>query len=881
MPASTPRRASRSWLIALALAASMAGPAHAQVPDDALELLVDVRIENGPTALTFARERTGTALLAVQQVLTLAEIRIGHVVQDTLLAFTLEPAGTAVEIRTDRMVVVRDGQEAPIPARAAHWEDDLLFVEAGLLATLLGGRATVNIPELSIVLRQADVPVVHRLARERRRATLATAGPDETTTAWDVDSDPALLGGAVLDWTVNATTSSPADSAFRIDNGFAEFTLGLDVFGGNALVQHSRQWARGADGSASATLASWVRAWPTNRWLRQARVGDVLGTGPRPRFARGVALTNVPFIRPADFTLTDLTGTLEPGWDLELYRGGMLVNAGRSGPDGRYAFSLPIRYGSNPVEVVAYGPHGEVRRFQRTFEVPFERLSAGLVEYGVSAAQCRFAACDGTANADVRWGATRQLTLRGGADYYWSDTLVARGYPYAGAVFQATRSLALSADAVLNAEYGGRVSLAPSPNFQLSGGHRRLVADSADYVAGLGSTGNQTDANLFFRPPGFAERLFFRVSGVRSTNQATTISRAQATGSVQARAGRLDAGVIVTRSSVRTNPDSTTTVTLLRAGATLTPGTYVSLLHQTILRGDVTWETGGGLDLVSAVLSRRFANHFYLEGGGGWDRFRGGFLELAFRADLAVGRFSTQNRLAREEFGVGDSTQSLWTSRGLQRAEGSVLFGRMGRPVSFANGRSVGRSGVAGTVFLDLDGDGVYDADEPPVPGARLRVGPWYVLADESGGFATWDLVPFETLDITVDAASGPNAQWTPAATRYVVRPDPNRFQRVNIPYVQTAEAMGELRLLPDNLALAGVVVVFEPEDGSEPSVARTFSDGVFYLMGLRPGVYRVTVSPSQQAQLGLDVEDTLIEVVAGQTTMVEGIVLWATRRPD
>jgi hypothetical protein len=46
------------------------------------------------------------------------------------------------------------------------------------------------------------------------------------------------------------------------------------------------------------------------------------------------------------------------------------------GDDGRYAFQVPLVYGTNPVEVIGYGPTGEVRRFGRTFEVPFERLPA-------------------------------------------------------------------------------------------------------------------------------------------------------------------------------------------------------------------------------------------------------------------------------------------------------------------------------------------------------------------------------------------------------------------------------------------------------------------------------------------------------------------------
>ena len=168
----------------------------------------------------------------------------------------------------------------------------------------------------------------------------------------------------------------------------------------------------------------------------------------------------------------------------------------------------------------------------------------------------------------------------------------------------------------------------------------------------------------------------------------------------------------------------------------------------------------------------------------------------------------------------------------------------------------------------------IYDPGEPPVPGARLRIGPWYVYADEEGEYATWDLVPFEALTVWVDPASGTDAQWTPAATQYVVRPDPNRFEPVNIPFVQTAEVMGEVRLFPADTPMPGIDVLLVPDDGSDPYTVSTFSDGVFYVMGIRPGQYRVTVSQQTQDAYGVVSEDVVFAVDTGTTSVVEGIVL-------
>jgi len=45
---------------------------------------------------------------------------------------------------------------------------------------------------------------------------------------------------------------------------------------------------------------------------------------------------------------------------------------------------LPVRYGENPVDFVAYGPFGEIREFNRTYRVLGELLPAGRFEYGLS-----------------------------------------------------------------------------------------------------------------------------------------------------------------------------------------------------------------------------------------------------------------------------------------------------------------------------------------------------------------------------------------------------------------------------------------------------------------------------------------------------------------
>src|SRR5437879_13582860 len=92
------------------------------------------------------------------------------------------------------------------------------------------------------------------------------------------------------------------------------------------------------------------------------------------RSQRGFFITNAPYLRPSLLGATRYDGQLDPGWTVEAYRGGDLVALDSTDRRGRFAVALPVRYGENPVDFVAYGPLGEVREFNRTYRVLSELL---------------------------------------------------------------------------------------------------------------------------------------------------------------------------------------------------------------------------------------------------------------------------------------------------------------------------------------------------------------------------------------------------------------------------------------------------------------------------------------------------------------------------
>ena len=106
--------------------------------------------------------------------------------------------------------------------------------------------------------------------------------------------------------------------------------------------------------------------------------GNLAGAGG---IGRGAFVSNRPLERPTSFGKTVLRGALPIGWDAELYRNGQLLAFQSDTPDGRYEFDVDLVYGSNDLEVVLYGPQGQVRRESQSIPIGYSAIAPGKLEY--------------------------------------------------------------------------------------------------------------------------------------------------------------------------------------------------------------------------------------------------------------------------------------------------------------------------------------------------------------------------------------------------------------------------------------------------------------------------------------------------------------------
>lgn len=797
--------------------------------------LVELRL--GPFATRTARGymRHGELLVQLEAVGDLLELPYG----DSGARFTLTLPGGRGTLSADALsldVTTPRGttRDALMLADQRH------YVPLSLVSEALGVEARFD-PEqqLVMVLPSSDLPAVRRVRRERARQQVS----DEATRREPALSQAALVGkgwnGLTMDYDVSASSLEPNkvtaydfDVASRLMDGTVSF--GVRGTGQRGSTQ--------VDGS-------WTRIWQDGTWLRQMRLGDGAGSGPRPALSRGLLLTNAPPYRPLVVEALPFAGSLEPGWSVEAYRNGQLVAFDSTGVAGRYEITLPIHYGENPVDFVAYGPLGEVRTFNRTFRALPNMLPSGSTEYAVSGGACRYD-CASRGNGDLRVGVSRRITARGGLDFerregndYWT--------PYLGLVSTPFNAVGLELETVRNGFDRGTVRYEPNPGV-------RTTFDFVKYsdqapLRRLGAPGRESDIRFSGR---FSKRR--DGSGLALETAAARFNddngrRTEARIGISAQQDN-----ILLRPYVRTARNeylgNNRRESFAGTELTLLPRPSLgSLFGSMWLRAEGEIGTDGKPELASITAMRSLITRVRVEGGYRWQRSsRGSTIWLGIVSELSVVRYS-----ARAMSVIGGDNDRVDQSIG-----GSVVWDKYGDRFLFSAEPATDRTGVTGTVYLDVNADGRRQRGEPTLSGMRVLTPGHAILTDSLGRFQMWGLQAFEPVRFSVDTASLPDPHYIPSRAGVMVTPELGQLSVIEMPIDVGAILQGRLDLAPDAPPLNGSLrLILTSKETGEVRSVETFQDGSFYIMGVRPGDYRLTVDPEMLRIAGLTSEPIDVDV--------------------
>jgi hypothetical protein len=562
---------------------------------------------------------------------------------------------------------------------------------------------------------------------------------------------------------------------------------------------------------------------------------------------RGAFVSNRPLERATSFGKTVLRGALPLGWDAELYRNGQLLAFQSETADGRYEFNVDLVYGNNNLEVVLYGPQGQIRRESQSIPIGFAAVPQGKLEYWAGVIQrnrdmISFHDPPGTLDTGWQYGFGMQYGLDD------RTVLGASGH-----------SLFLDGKRRNYAELDVQRALGPVL-FDLTAA-QEMGAGRAYKATALGRIGKvNVSAESFFLDGKFKsgmvgqqERSHHNVlieailgSGRRSVPVGVGFSRSTLSDGRKVNDWLARASLVLPHVSL-TGILSEEQVT---GGTTDNEGLSFGLLANTrilgfFLRADATWGLSGtrrGFRDARLTLEKSLDERSDL-------RFEVRHERLRRLTTFEAGYVRQFRQLALRVSGTANSRGGIGANLGVSFSFGPNPFGR---GVRFSNAKLAQHGEAAVSVFLDENGDGIRSPNEKPLAGVGLTAGQFgsSELTDKQGHAVIEDLNPYQKVLIGVDESSLPDPFLVPVKKGIVITPRAGVAAKLEIPIAPTGDVEGEIHGFEDT-PRSGVEIQLLDSDGKVAASALSEYDGYFLIERVPYGTYRMQISDGAARALG------------------------------
>ena len=554
---------------------------------------------------------------------------------------------------------------------------------------------------------------------------------------------------------------------------------------------------------------------------------------------RGLFVSNQPLGHRARFSETSLRGVLPTGWDAELYRNGQLIAYQSDTGDGRYEFlQIDLYYGRNDLEVVLYGPQGQVRREKISHPVGLDNIEPGKTYYWAGILQDERDFIDLKPDRylgphEWRWGAG----IERGLDRKTSVALGLQSFRHEGQrrdFLETTlwRTLGPAMVELAGAHQfgaGGVVQVnalghAGGFNFGLHAAKALGRFESELIVGGLRHEfGGQLDTTFRLGRRAVPIQLAGRRSELRDGTKVDNLQiRTAITTRILAISAEFD-------HESREQGGSEYERNQLRLLAN-------SRMFGLRLRGNAAFDLSGrdrGFRYARLTAEKRLTDRSDLAG------------EVEYLAREDAARFSLGYSRHFDRFAL--RTDASVASNGAVGANISLAF-RLG-PDPIGGGLRLSQSKLARhgqaavTVFRDDDGDGRRSPDEELLPDVQVEAGlrGAQKRTDENGRTVLNDLRPFVPVLVGVDESTLEDPFLAPAVKGVVIVPRPGVAAAIELPIAPSGEVEGVV-LDSSGLEIAGVELELVDRGGNAVATAISEFDGFFLFQRVPYGEYRLRV---------------------------------------
>jgi len=774
--------------------------------------------------------------------------------------------------------VIVEGKKRKFLRENIFIRDGDIFVKSQLLASWFPINFKFDISALQVeIIAEEKLPFEEQLDRENRRAQLNKGGIGRKIFPRK-ETPYRLFNWPAIDSSYNYNYNNEIDG-FGLDYS--------NLISGDFLFMNTEVFVTGnREDKFSQLRLKMGRKDPDGDLfgISEFSMGDIFSPQipliADSQAGAGVEISSFPLFREAEFDRINLRGDLQFGWEVELYRNEVLLNAQAiPNADGRYEFlDVPLLFGSNIIRLVFYGPQGQRREKIKRLNVGENQAPPGKQYFYFSTTlqnQDLFDVRDDDAKStpikgdgqaryvfEYQRGITRWFSLAGNfvslpskkGRQYFSTLGIRSGMFGASTRLDVTKNdtggTAFEA-ATLTKIMGLNIFLEHSRFFDFESERENNLFDPV-----IHRSKTRLDSSL--PSLGFIPRISWSVTGELEKSKSGL--------------KRIDLSNRLSLSLFRISVSNSSNWFLVRGGESdsITTGTgsfqLSGRLNKLYLRSALNYGIKPDYEFTSTTIT------------GDYRLNRDFSIKLGMNRQLNKNKLTTYNAgLNRrfKSFSIGingnysdDETFSIGSSL-------TFSFGREPRRKHWVarSDRLASTGSASAQVFLDNNNNQLFDGGDEPLKDVTFRSGGRERKTDENGIAFLTGLSSNRPTPVVLDRVSLEDPFWVPAQEGYEVVARPGAPLLLDFPITPTGEIDGTIYLASGGTekAVSNAQMQLVAADGEVIQEVKSEFDG-FYLFQMVPlGRYFVRIAPEQIKRLKLKNPKSQEVIITGTEIVVSG----------
>jgi hypothetical protein len=698
-----------------------------------------------------------------------------------------------------------------------------LYLKSDYFGKVFGLNCMFSFRNLSVVLStELELPVIREMRQDQMRANvnkLKGVVKADTTIG---RSYPFFHFGTADYFIVNSAYTGGAPQDTRIGLGLGGIVAGGET---NVVLNYDNH----EPFSERQQFYFWRYVNNNSPVMKQISAGKIYGQSISSIYAPlvGVNFTNTPTTYRRSFGTYTLSNHTEPNWIVELYVNGVLITYVKADASGFYTFNVPLVYGNSVVKLRFYGPYGELRSSEQNISIPFNFLpehefeytaTAGIVEDGYKTRFSRF-----TSN----YGLSKSITIGGGTEYLSSITS-GKTIPFINT------SIRLLPNLFVSGEYDHNVRMKTVLNYNLPSG-LQLEVNNSWYKKGQTAINNtfleDRRAVLSFPIRGSTFSVYSRLTLEQIILPSIKYTTAQWL--ISSVFGNYSTSINTYSLFIENNKP------YVYSDLSVSTRIFRSILFTQELQYEYVEKKVVG---TKSSMERRL--------------FKNGYVNVSYERNFSSNITNTEIGL-RYNFSFAQTRTAIRSNNRslnfLQSINGSLVHDTRSRLNDFSDHSRVGTGAVILIPYLDLNGNGKRDADEPKAPGLKANINGGRIKPNiKDTTIQITDLESYTNYNIELDPAGFDRVAWQLPKKNYAVIIDPNFVKRIEVPVLVSGEASGRIIFKnKGNEKGQGRMLICFYNDRLG-LIARTVSeiDGYFTYLGLLPGAYTAQIDTAQLSKL-------------------------------